>query len=262
MSLTFLLVPMLATIEQWLTFKPNKTDHGELSRFQHERISFGESHDLLLDGAIIPSSSSERIVLFIHGNKHNITRFGEHYNLYQSLGYSCFTFDFPGYGKSAGKPSEASVYASAHAAYEYVKHTLCFDSKNIIIYGCSLGGAVAIELAQHVQAACLITESTFTNTTDMALHLYPWLPIHSLLTPKFNNKSKISSLSIPHLLIHGTEDTQVPLHMAHQLHLTAAAPAKLITVPAAGHTDSLTIGGSELINQIKTFIESISDERL
>ena len=245
---------MLETIEHWLTFKPNSIDHGQLSTFKHSRFSFGETHQLVLDGALIPSSSNT-VVLFIHGNRHNITRFGEHYALCQSLGHSCFTFDFPGYGKSAGTPTESNVYASAHAAHQYLKNTLGYSDDKIIIYGCSLGGAIAIELAQHIEARCLITESTFTNTIDMARHLYPWLPITNFLTKRFDNQSKVNQISMPHLIIHGNQDNQVPITMAHRLHQAASTPKKVITVQNAGHTDALVTGGAQLAKQIQNFID-------
>lgn len=243
---------ILRTLESWLTFKPNGIDHGGLSRFTHERFFFGDSGQLRLDGVLIPGPS-DRIVIFIHGNRHNITRFSEHYTLYQELGISCFTFDFPGYGRSSGSPSESSLYQSAEAAYRYVTQSLGYHHEQIILHGCSLGGAVAIELALHNAVRCLITESTFTNTSEMARHLYPWLPINAFLSPKFDNQSKVSRIKIPHLIIHGDQDPQVPLHMAYHLHNLAAGPKQILIVTGAEHTNAVTIGGTAIRDAISTF---------
>jgi uncharacterized protein len=243
---------ILRTLESWLTFKPNKVDHGGLSRFNHERFFFGERNQLKLDGAFIPGTS-DKIVIFIHGNRHNITRFGEHYTLYQNLGISCFTFDFPGYGRSRGSPSESGLYRSAEAAYLHVTQSLGYHHEQIILHGCSLGGAVAIELALHHTARCLITESTFTNTREMARHLYPWLPVHSLLSPKFDNQSKVGRIKIPHLIIHGDRDKQVPIDMAYRLHDLAANPKKILIVEGAEHTNAVTQGAPSILNTISAF---------
>lgn len=243
---------ILRTLESWLTFKPNKVDHGGLSSFAHERFFFGENSQLKLDGALIPGTS-DKIVIFIHGNKHNITRFGDHYALYQKLGLSCFTFDFPGYGRSSGAPSESGLYRSAGAAYDFVTQSLGYRDDQIVVHGCSLGGAVAIELALHRKARCLITESTFTNTSDMAKHLYPWLPIQSLLAPKFDNQSKVTNITIPHLIIHGDKDKQVPVQMAYRLHDLAVEPKQILIVAGAEHTNAVTKGDCYVVDALEAF---------
>jgi pimeloyl-ACP methyl ester carboxylesterase len=244
---------MIRAVEKLLTFKPNSLDHGALVGREHRRFRFGQEFALELDGVWLPQASNVT-ALFIHGNRHNLTKFGEHYDLFRQLGISCLAFDFPGYGNSSGTPSEPALYASARAAYSWLRHERQVTPSSIIIYGCSLGGAVALELAQNYEAACLITESAFTNSHDMAKHLYPFLPIQRVLPKRFENDSKIGKVRIPHLLIHGERDSLVPVCMARALYELAADPKQLIVVPEAAHTDTLVIGGQRLAREIGVFI--------
>jgi len=244
---------MFSTLEHILTFKPNTSNHGALDRLNHERLRIGAEFGLDLDAAWFPNQS-EAVVLFLHGNRHNITRFYDHYALFESLGISCLTFDYPGYGQSSGRPSEAALYASARAAHSHLVNSLGFKAKNIAIYGCSLGGAVGIELASCVTAGCVIAESTFTNSHEIASFLYPYLPITRFLPQRFANDSRVRLIEIPKLIIHGDQDPRVPVHMAHGLHKHAAEPKHLVVIPDADHVDCVVKGGPALAEHIGSFI--------
>lgn len=244
---------MLSLLERKLTFKPSADDHGGLAAIPHERIQFGGEAGFNLDGVFV-NNGSESVVLFTHGNKHNITKFREHYALFTALGQSFFTFDYPGYGRSPGVPSEANVYESARAAYRHVTRDRGYRSHQIISYGCSMGGAVAIELVQHERVACLITESTFTNTWDMAKHLYPYLPLWPLLPKRFENDRKVPTIKVPMLIIHGEMDPVVPARMASELARVATAPTRVVLIPGANHINSLELGADPLQSTIRDFI--------
>jgi pimeloyl-ACP methyl ester carboxylesterase len=244
---------MLRLLESYLTFHPDTIDHGGLSDVPHQRIRFGAEFGLDLDGAWIPGSS-EQVVLFNHGNRHNLTKFKEHYQLFKELGFNCLSYDYPGYGQSAGAPSEAALYASARAAYSHLTNDIGVDPRCVTIYGCSLGGAVAIELASHTPAAALITESTFTNSHEIAKHLYPFLPVYHLLPKRFNNDSLITTITTRKLIIHGEQDLRVPVSMAKALAKRALDPYKIELIPDAGHIDCLTKGGERLSELIRDFV--------
>lgn len=244
---------MLRLLERKLTFKPTMEEHGGLEGIPHRRFEFGHEFGMKLDGVFVDHGSPS-LVLFTHGNKHNITRFREHYHLFSAIGQSFFTFDYPGYGRSPGTPSEELVYASARAAYSYINSTLGFRPDKIVSYGCSMGGAVAIELIQHAPVACIITESTFTNSWDMARHLYPYLPVWPFLPKRFRNDEKVPNIKVPMLIIHGEADEVVPANMGQKLYESAQAPRELIIVPEANHIDSLVRGGEKLQETIRNFI--------
>lgn len=240
---------MLRLLERKLTFKPSTEDHGGLAGLPHERIRFGDD----LDGVFV-DNGSESIVLFTHGNKHNITKFRAHYDLFTALGQSFFTFDYPGYGRSPGIPTEEKVYASARVAYTHITKERGYDPGKVISYGCSMGGAVAIELVQQARVACLITESTFTNTWEMAKHLYPYFPVWPLLPKRFENDRKVPSIKAPMLIIHGERDPIVPVRMASELARAAMTPPELVLIPGADHINSIEVGAAPLQSTIRDFI--------
>ncbi len=246
---------MIRTIERLLTFKPNSDDHGALESREHIRCRFGKEFALDLDGVWLPQPS-DTTVLFIHGNRHNITRFGDHYDLFRDLGVSCFAFDYPGYGLSRGSPSESVLYASARAAYSFLVHHHQIAPTSLVLYGCSLGGAVALDLAIHHKAACLVTESTFTNSHAMAKQLYPYIPIQRFMTNRFQNDTKVGDVHYPHLLLHGERDPLVPVRMAIELHQRASEPKQLLIVPEATHTNTISVGGAPLREAIGAFIKT------
>lgn len=248
---------ILRYLEQKLTFKPTRADYGGLSRFNPRRLRFGQEFGLDLDGAFI-DRGSRSAVLFIHGNKHNLTRFEDHYALFSNLGLSTFCFDYPGYGQSPGAPTEANVYASARAAFSYLNHNVGKAPEEIVVYGCSMGGAVAIELLQHVQAAALVTESTFTNSWEMAQHLYPYLPVWRLLPKRFENDVRIGRLRTPLHMIHGDLDRVVPVRMAHALHARAPVGTTLQIIEGANHVDSVAMGGEPLARTIGEFFQRVT----
>lgn len=243
---------MLSLIEKILTFKPNKIDHGGLRSITHERFRIGADFGLDLDAAWFPRKS-KAAVLFLHGNRHNITRFYDHYVLFEKLGISCLAFDYPGYGESTGSPSEQSLYASARAARSFLVNSLGYQPNRIALYGCSLGGSIATELASHSEVGCVITESTFTNSRDIGRFLYPYLPITGFLPLRFRNDTNLAAIRAPKLLIHGERDERVPVSMARQLHEVALGPKDLIIVPGADHVNCIAKGGDELHQRIAAF---------
>jgi pimeloyl-ACP methyl ester carboxylesterase len=246
---------LTSLLEHRLTFKPDRTDHGGLSSLNHNRMIFGLEFGLALDGVWF-NRGSEAVVLFMHGNRHNITKFREHYALFHNLGISCFAFDYPGYGKSAGSPSEVALYASARAAISHLTSTLgVSDTKRIVLYGCSLGGAVAVQLASSQDIGGLITESTFTNSHEIGAYIYPYLPITRFLKRRFINDSLVRRITAPKLFLHGSADKRVPVNMAYALHAAAIGEKILIVVPEADHTSCLEVGGDQLKAQIGEFIK-------
>jgi fermentation-respiration switch protein FrsA (DUF1100 family) len=217
------------------------------------RYTFGHEHGFHLDGAFV-DRGSPCAVLFIHGNSHNLTKFGDHYRFFVENELSFFTFDYPGYGRSAGKPSEEVLYASARAAYDHLTSKLGYAADKVAVYGCSLGGAVAIELLQHKQAACLITESTFTSSREMAQHLYPYLVFRKLLPNRFRNDIRVGSLGLPVFMLHGEKDRVVPSEMGRKLYAATTTAERLFLVSGADHANCIIQGGAPLRSELAAFI--------
>jgi fermentation-respiration switch protein FrsA (DUF1100 family) len=165
------------------------------------------------------------------------------------FGFSVLAIDYRGFGKSSGElPSEETVYEDARLAWQHLK-TLQPDPKKRLIYGHSLGGAIAIDLAsqpgQQQQSRGLIVESTFTTLADIAKSLsYPWLPLQLLLSQKFDAVDKIAQVGMPVLIVHGTSDRYVPSHFSEKLYAAAPQRKKLLLVEGGTHNNSMRIGES------------------
>lgn len=197
-------------------------------------------------------------VLYFHGNNRNIANHLEHTLHLHHLGYNVLLADYRGYGKSSGgKPTEEKVYQDAEAAWQYLVQQRGVKPQQIFIYGHSLGGAVAIDLAvHHPEAAGVIAESTFTSMQAMGNLEYGYLPVGLLLNQRFDSLQKISGLKIPLLLIHGTWDKKVPIEMARQLYAAAPQPKALALIEGGEHSDSSTVGWVEYRSAVSNFINS------
>ena len=201
------------------------------------------------------------VVLYLHGNGSNVGANVEHANRFHRLGLSVFVIDYRGYGKSQGDfPSESQVYEDAQLAWDYLVKQRAVNPNQIYIYGHSLGGAIAIDLAvRHPEAAGLIVEGSFTSAramVDFKKGLFWLFPIDFLLTQRFDSLSKVDRLQMPVLFIHGTADNVVPVEMSKKLFDAAPDPKQLYIVPDGGHTNVAQIGGAEYLQIVSQFLGS------
>jgi fermentation-respiration switch protein FrsA (DUF1100 family) len=207
----------------------------------------------------IPADNADApTLLYLHGNDKNI---GHAHDMdtvarLSGMGYNLLAVDYRGYGKSSGgEPSEVKVYEDAEAAWNYLIKQRASNPKHTFIYGHSLGGAIAIELARHhPEAAGVVAESTFTTMADMGRREYPYLPVNLLLNQHFDSLNKISSLQIPLLLIHGTWDSRVPFQMSELLYASAAQPKFLKLIEGGDHSHCALIAPLEYRAAVSEFI--------
>ena len=180
-------------------------------------------------------------IIYLHGSRWNLSGSGFRIARWQAMGFSVLAIDYRGFGQSSGDlPSEEMAYEDARAAWSWFK-TVVPDARKRFIYGHSLGGAVAIDLAASLpagDAAGLIAESTFTSIADI-VYASPWgfLPVGPLVTQRFESMDKIARVSLPKLFIHGTADQIVPHPMSDRLFAAAAEPKKLVKVAGGGHSN-------------------------
>jgi len=200
-------------------------------------------------------------ILYLHGNDINISGVQDIAHAYRlhSMEYNLLMVDYRGYGKSTGgEPSEAKVYEDAEAAWDYLAKRIG-SSKRIFIYGHSLGGAIAIDLAvHHPEAAGLIVESTFTTMTDMGKREYKYLPVEWLLNQYFDSLHKVGKLKIPVLYIHGTKDKLIPYRMSEQLFEKSPQPKFLKLIEGGGHGDCSLIGWVEYRDAFSAFVKTFA----
>lgn len=215
----------------------------------------------VLHGWWIPAAIDAPAVLYLHGNSSNIGDVVAHADRFHRLGLAVLLIDYRGYGRSqAAFPTETSVYEDAAAAWHYLTQVQQLAPERIFLYGHSLGGAIAIELATHQpQAAGVIVESSFTSLAAMVESTSPSLLPKGLLTQRFDSLTKVRSLHPPLLLIHGTADRTIPVAMSQALFAATTAPKQLLLVPGAGHTDTAEIGDKGYTETMEGFLRQALD---
>ena len=210
-----------------------------------------------LHGFWLPAEGP-KVMLYFHGNGDNIGVNLPHAVLLRSLGISVFLFDYRGYGRSSGPfPTETRVYEDAQVAWKYLVNDRHYSPHQIVIYGHSPGGAIAIEVAsRHPEAAGLIVESTFTSIIAMARYIWIFalLPLELLLENRFDSIAKIGAIRMPILLVHGTRDWTVPCRMTRELFAAASEPKTLVMIEGGGHLDNSIVGGQIYLEAVREFI--------
>jgi len=207
-----------------------------------------------------PGDTTSDVLLYCHGNGGNLSRRSDAISLLQKeLHTEVLIFDYPGYGRSGGVPTEAGCYAAADAAYDWLVKLQGVPPTRIVIYGESLGGGVAVDLASRRAHRALVLDSTFTSIPDMAQHQYPWLPARWLVRNRFNNLAKIGSCRGPIFIVHGMADTLVPLAQAEQLFAAAQEPKEFLALPGSGHCQSLR---PEFFTRLRGFLKETARPRI
>jgi uncharacterized protein len=212
-----------------------------------------------LHGWWIPAKQPDApVMLYFHHNAVNIGANVSQARQFHQLGYSIFLFDYRGFGQSEGAfPTEAQVYEDAQAAWDYLTQERRILPSQIVIYGHSIGGAIAIDLAaKQPEAAALIVQSSFTSMRDMTkrLGLYWLLPVELLLRQRFESLEKMKSVRMPVLIITGTDDFQIPVVMGDRLYATAPEFKQLIVIQGGGHDNHLS---KQYSGRVKQFIEQV-----
>jgi uncharacterized protein len=200
-------------------------------------------------------SGGERALIWCHGNAGNIShRLENARRLVDALGMDILLFDYRGYGLSGGRPDEQGLYLDSVAAYGEARRR-GFEPAQIVLFGRSLGAAVATELARRRPAAALILESPFLSIPAMARAVYPFVPSF-LVRTQFDNEAKIGRLDVPILIIHGARDEIVPLAHGRRLYEAAAPPKRFFEIPGAGHNDTYIVGGQEYLEVWRSFLNA------
>ena len=211
-----------------------------------------------LHGWFFPLEGARFTVMVCHGNAGNIShRLDRVLLLRARLQTDVMLFDYRGYGRSEGSPGEPEPYRDGRAAYEFLIDRRQVAPHCLILFGESLGAAVAVQLALELPMRALVLESAFTSIPDMARALYPFLPVRSLLRTRYDNLAKIGDLDVPLLVMHGTRDGTVPFEQGKRLFEAAPEPKRFFAIPGAGHNDTFVTGGEAYWRVWKDFLESL-----
>lgn len=218
-----------------------------------EDIWFRAADGVELHGWWIAHPRARATVLFCHGNTGSIAHQIGFLRHLRRLRLNLFAFDYRGYGRSDGVPREKGLYADVRAAYDHLTSVLGQPWQRIVLFGHSLGGAIAIECALERPAAGLVVQSSFTDVRDAARAVFPSLPFHLAARNQFRSVEKVQRLALPKLFIHGSADGTVPLELGRRLHAAAAEPKELYVVPHAGHNDVFRHGGFRYLRRLRRF---------
>jgi fermentation-respiration switch protein FrsA (DUF1100 family) len=221
-----------------------------------EDIFFFTSDGVRLNGWFVPYPDSRITMLWSHGNAGNISHRVENIKLlHEKVGVNIFIFDYRGYGRSEGRISEEGTYRDAEAALRYLRSRSDIDSKKIVLFGRSLGAAVAAEVATREECLALILEAPFTSVREMARVAFPLLPIGSFLRTRYDTIEKVKKINVPLLVLHGDQDEVVPFSQGRKVFEAAPEPKKFYTIRGAHHNDTYITGGDAYFAALKNFIE-------
>ncbi len=197
--------------------------------------------------------ASSPIVLVCHGNAGNISHRLDLASLLLEAGAGVLLLEYRGYGCSDGKPGEENTYRDAQAAYHWLRAKGPAGTR-IIVYGESLGGGVAAEMALREKVAGLILQSTFTSIPDVGAELFPWLPVRLISTIKYDTRAKLPRLRVPVLLLHSRHDDLIAFHHAEE-NFAAAHEPKLLIELSGGHNDTLWSSRPAMLAALREFLQ-------
>ena len=225
----------------------------------YEDVYFETADGVTLHGWYVPGADDDVCVVWFHGNAGNIGH--RVYNLalmHSRVGASVFLFDYRGYGRSEGSPSEPGLYLDAEAAVEQARLRCGVSDDGIVLFGRSLGGAVAVEMATRRPFRAVVVESAFTSVKEMARDsnrlISRFLPPFMVVKGKYDSLAKMPSVLSPVLIVHGDADRTVPHRMGLALYEAAPEPKSVHVVEGAGHDDVHVVGGEAYFDALRRFV--------
>ncbi len=227
---------------------------------EFEAIDFETSDGLMLHGWFVPRAAGadqacrERVVLFFHGNTGNISDCIATLAMFHQLGLSTFIFDYRGYGRSQGGPTEQGTYDDAEAAWIYLLRDRGIKSEDIIVMGRSLGAAIAAAQAARHTPGVLVIESTFTSAPELAAELFRFVPARLMSRFKYNVRDNIANTHCPVLVVHSSDDEVIPFHHGKRLYDVANEPKAFLEINGA-HAEGFYTTGQDYIDGLKRFLD-------
>jgi pimeloyl-ACP methyl ester carboxylesterase len=226
-----------------------------------EDVSFQAADGTALNGWWFPTDPppghKPKAVLLCHGNAGNIShRLGVCQALLD-LGLSVFVFDYRGYGRSSGHPSESGTYRDAEAACQWLR-TKGFSDDQVVLFGESLGGGIAAELAMLHPVSALVLVSTFTSVPAVGAELFPWLPVRWISRIRYDTVRKLPRVRVPVLIMHSPDDRLIGYHHAQALFAAANSP-KMLWDLAGDHNDMLESGSKRFQDGLRKFFDFLNE---
>ncbi len=219
-----------------------------------EDVWFKTEDEVLLHGWLVHADQPQGVVLFFHGNAGNVSHRLDSIRTFRDLGFSVFIIDYRGYGHSEGTPTEAGTYRDAQAAWRYLRDERSIPGRHIVVFGRSLGAAVAAWLSARERPGAVILESAFTSAPDLGAELYPWLPVRWMLRFAYDTREAVRDIHSPLLIVHSTEDRIVPYHHGQALFEAANHPKRFLEI-RGGHNDGFLRSRPTYENGLRAFLD-------
>jgi uncharacterized protein len=266
LPLNFVFVTVLSTtffagcrIEDRFIFHPEHVIRRDPSHIglAFEDVFFTTQDGIRLHGWFIPHQEARATFVWFHGNAGNISdRLLNIKLLHDRIKTNIFIFDYRGYGRSEGTVSEEGTYLDGAAAIQYLHGRDEAGARQLVLFGRSLGAAVATEMAMRFNSLGLILESPFVSIREMARAIFPSLPIGWLLRTRYDTAEKVRGLKTPLLILHGDRDETVPFAQGKRVFEVASQPKKFHRIVGASHNDTFIVGGENYFGALREFIES------
>jgi fermentation-respiration switch protein FrsA (DUF1100 family) len=259
-SVALLTVMGMAFGDRFIFFPSRASEEWEHQRrmIGAEEVTFAAADGVQLVSWYLRATSARATVLFFHGNAGNLSHRTDILQTLAGLDADVFIVGYHGYGKSAGEPSEASLYLDADAAYTYLTGQRGVPPSRLVVFGESLGGGPAIDLASRQPSAGLIIQSAFTSIGDMASHTLPLFPTGWLLRSKFDNLAKMPHIGVPKLFFATRTDEVVPYQQTRRLFDAASEPKTWVEFDDCGHNDLFWKKRREWTASVRKFLDDVT----
>ncbi len=219
----------------------------------YDAVTFKSTDGVELFGWFVPAERERAVILFCHGNAGNISDRLQYIKMLNSMQFSVFIFDYRGFGKSHGSPTEEGTYIDTRSAWDYLTQTRGVDPGDIVLFGESLGGALAARLASETHPAALILQATFTSIPDMAAHLYPVFPARWLSRYHYDTLEYLRRVTVPVLIAHSKDDEIVPYSQGLELYHAAREPKQFLDLKG-DHNNAYELTGEAYSAGIAGFL--------
>jgi uncharacterized protein len=222
--------------------------------FEEVRITTADRIEL--HGWYVAAGAGAPTVLFCHGNAGNISHRLDWLEVFHEMGLAVFLFDYRGYGQSSGTPDEQGTYLDAQAVWDYLTNTKRHSPKSVVIFGESLGGPIAANLAKDVSPGALVLASTFTSVPDLASNFYWFLPVRLLARFHYPTAEYMARVHVPTLVIHSRTDEIVPFSHAEAIFRRANERKQLLEI-RGDHNSALLVSRQQITEGMRRFLEAM-----
>ncbi|NLF33001.1 MAG: alpha/beta hydrolase [Planctomycetes bacterium] len=249
---------LLTSCQSQFVYMPSRTltatpDEAGLA---YEEVRFTAADGVGLHAWYIPAERERGTVIVCHGNAGNISGRLTTAAIFQDLGLSVLLFDYRGYGLSEGRPTEEGTYLDAAAAWRYLTEQRGVDPATIVVFGRSLGSAIAAHQAAETPPAALIVESAFTSIVDVARQHYGFLPVGWLCRFDYGTEAAIARVRCPVLVIHSRDDEMIPFAMGERVFAAAPQPKRFLAI-AGGHNSGFLMSHKAYVREMDAFLDEM-----